>query len=97
MSKQTINLMIAGILIIHFLTGEAFEYDDIPEYYESLSESADILDDNVQDMQGEARQILLNPKRRRERRKQRIGMYQRSGLSQFNEINSFVNSFSQPH
>lgn len=72
MSKQTI--IFAGILLIHFLAGEAFEYDDIPEYYDSNLEAAETLNDTVYDMQSEARQILLNPQRRRERRKKRIGM-----------------------
>lgn len=74
MSKVTIFL--AGILLINFLAGEAFEYDDSSEYFEGISEAAETLDNSVRDMYGEARQILLNPQRRRERRKKRIGMYQ---------------------
>lgn len=95
MSKVTI--IFVGILLINFLVGEAFEYDDVPEYYESPSEAAE--SEYATDyMQGEGRQIILNPQRRRERRKKRIGKYQhksaiksKSGLSQVNEI------LFQPH
>lgn len=71
MSKLTI--IFAGILLINLLVGEAFEYDDIPDYDESFSQAAEMLDDTVHDMP-ESRQIILNPQKRRERRKKRIGL-----------------------
>lgn len=72
MSKLTI--IVAGILLVNCLVGEAFEYDEIPDSDESLSVDAELLYDNVHDMP-ESRQLILNPQMRRERRKKRIGMY----------------------
>lgn len=65
-----LTIVFVGILLMNFSVAEDFDPDDVPDSVESAE-----MYDETYDMKMESRQILLNPQKRRERRRKRIGSY----------------------